>query len=341
MTTSPETVFITGATGLVGSHVARRYLAAGAAVSALRRPSADVSLLADVADQITWYEGDITDIPSLEKAIMRQGGSLGLDVIHAAAVVSFSPKDRDRMEKINVEGTANVVNVCLKAGVRKLGYISSVAALGRPSRKGIHLGQSVVLTEDQKWEDSPTLSFYAKTKYRAELEVWRGIAEGLNAVLVNPSVILGVGDWTKSSAQLVKYVYDERPFYTDGDLNYVDVLDVTEALFTLMQSDITAERFILNAGTLPYKVFFEQLAHSLHKRPPGVRVPPVFTKLLWPLEALRTWVTGGNPLITRETAQSASGHYHYMGTKIEQTAGFHYRPLAQTLARLASAYAPA
>ena len=147
----------------------------------------------------------------------------GIDVIHAAAIVSFIPKDRDRMEQINVEGTANVVNVCLKAGVRKLGYVSSVAAVGRPAGKGGKATERVLIGEDQKWEDSPNNSAYATTKYRAELDVWRGIAEGLNAVMVNPSVVLGAGDWNRSSLQLIKYVGDERPFYPAGLVNYVDV----------------------------------------------------------------------------------------------------------------------
>ena len=142
-------------------------------------------MLTDMADKITWYEGDILDIPALETAI-QAGCALGAtDVIHAAAVVSFVPKDRDQMERVNVEGTANVVNVCLKAGVRKLGYVSSVAALGRPVTNKAKTGEPVIINETEKWQDSPNNSAYAKSKYRAELEVWRGMAEGLNAVMVS------------------------------------------------------------------------------------------------------------------------------------------------------------
>lgn len=326
------TTFITGATGFIGSHIARRYLAAGHQVEALKRSNAGPGMLADVADQITWHEGDILDIPSLEAAIKP-----GIDVIHAAAIVSFTPKDRERMEKINVEGTANVVNVCLQVGVRKLGYLSSVAALGRPATKGPKTNEPAVIDENQKWEDSPNNSAYAKTKYRAELEVWRGVAEGLNAVMVNPSVVLGTGDWTRSSLQLIKYVYDEKRFYPEGVVNYVDVLDVAEALYQLMESNISSERYILNAGTIPYKALLEQLATTLGKRPPTVRVPPTLTRVLWPLEAVRSWLTGKAPLITRETARSASSRYQYDGRQIEQTIGLQYRPLNETLRRVADA----
>ncbi len=287
-------------------------------------------MLTDVADQIVWVEGDVLDIPALETAIAP-----GVDVIHAAAIVSFVPKDRYLMDQINVEGTANVVNVCLKAGVRKLGYVSSVAALGRPTAKGTKPGEAVVVNETQKWEESPNNSAYAKSKYRAELEVWRGVAEGLNAVMVCPSIVLGVGDWSRSSLQLVNYVNNERPFYPAGLVNYVDVLDVVESLFWLMQAEVTAQRYILNAGTIPYRSLLEQLADVLGKRPPTLRIAPVLTQWLWPLEAVRAWVTGKPPLITRETARSASLSYRYEGQKIEQVAGFQYRPLNQTLQRIA------
>ncbi len=301
-------------------------------MSVLYRPQNGYGLLADVADQIIWQEGDVLDIPSLEAAILPN-----IDVIHAAAIVSFTPKDRDRMEQINVEGTANIVNVCLKAGVRKLGYVSSVAAIGRPVAKGGKPGEPVVVDEDQKWEESPNNSTYAKTKYLAELEVWRAVAEGLNAVMVNPSVVLGVGDWSRSSLQLIKYVQDEKPFYPAGLVNYVDVLDVTDALVRLMQSEITAQRFILNGGTIPYRSLLEQIAVVLGKRPPTMRVPPVLTQLLWPLEAVRSWLTGKAPLITRETARSASALYRYDGRKIEQVLRFQYRSLNETLQRVADA----
>ncbi len=333
-----KTVFITGATGFVGSHIARRYLAAGHRVEALTRAKGNAGLLADVSDQITWHEGDIMDIPSLEVAIEVGRDPGKLDVIHAAAVVSFSPKDHERMGHINAEGTANVVNVCLKAGVRKLGYVSSVAALGRPVNK-TNTREPIRLDESQKWEDSPNNSEYAKSKYRAELEVWRGVAEGLSAVIVNPSLVLGEGDWTRSSVQLFKYVHDEKPFYPAGLANYVDVLDVAESLFRLMEADsITNERFILNAGTIPYKELLEQMAAALHKRPPRMRMPPALTQLLWPLEALRAWLTGSIPLITRETARSSSSRYAFEGRKITETIDFQYHPLSETLSRSARAF---
>jgi len=344
ITSSPiNAVLITGATGLVGSHIARQYLSAGWAVSVLHRPQNGYGLLADVADRITWHEGDVLDIPSLEMAVRvgQQGGLL--DVIHAAAMVSFSPGERHRMHRVNIEGTANMVNVCLNAGVRKLGYVSSVAALGRPAVKsGVKSGQPVDIDEGQKWEESPYNSAYAKSKYQAELEVWRGGAEGLDAVIVCPSLVFGVGNWSRSSLQLVKYVQDERPFYPAGTANYVDALDVAESLYWLMEQDTrewpaSARRYVLNAGTIPYRDLLSAIASVLGKRPPAIRMAPGLTRLLWPLEAIRARLLGSVPLITRETARSASSSYQYDGRKIGQLAGFQYRSLAETLTRIAGA----
>ncbi|MFC5411046.1 SDR family NAD(P)-dependent oxidoreductase [Larkinella bovis] len=328
----PDITLITGANGLIGSHIVRRYLEAGRNVAALRRTGSDLSLLNDLNDQIIWFEGDILDIPALEDAIqtLQTGGTV--DVVHVAAIVSYLPKDRSRMEKVNVEGTANVVNVCLAKGVRKLGYVSSVAAVGRPTGKS-ETGPTVI-DEEQRWEESPQNSFYGQTKYRAELEVWRGVAEGLDTVLVNPSLVLGEGDWTRSSTQLFKYAYDEKPFYPAGIVNLVDVRDVADAVFQLMQSEITAQRFILTAASMPYKEFLDKMADAFGRRRTRFRVPPTLTRLLWPLEAVRSWLTGKAPLITRETARSASGSYRYDGRKIENTLSFQYRNIDETIQRI-------
>lgn len=332
MTSSlPNSTLVTGATGLIGSHVVRYLLSLGRPVSALYRAQNGYGLLTDIADQLTWLDGDVLDIPSLEMAITP-----GCDVIHCAAIVSFVPKDRARMEQVNVEGTANIVNVCLMAGIRKLAYLSSVASLGRPESKSNVPGQPVLLTEEQKWEESPMNSAYAKTKYRAELEVWRGSAEGLPVVMVNPSVVLGEGDWTRSSTQLIKYVHDENRFYTEGDINYVDVLDVAEAIVKLLYSDVTDQRFILNAGAMPYQDFLSQLAQALGKRPPSIRVPPALAKVMASVEAIRSFITGTSPLITQETARGASHRYYYPGERITQSIDFQYRPLNVTLTRIAS-----
>ena len=322
-------ILVTGATGLVGGAIAKQLLAKGHHVLALCRrlpPQPRVTL-----DQgmIEWVEGDLLDIVRLQQLI-----SDGVQqVVHAAALVSFIPRDRPEMMTVNVEGTANVVNVCLAVGVQKLCHISSVAALGRPAPKK---GEPIEgrITEAQRWEESPLNSAYAKSKYMAELEVWRGIAEGLPAVILNPSVVLGEGDWSRSSTQLFKYVYSQKPFYTDGWVNYVDVQDVAEIALKLLDSEIHSERFILNAGTVPYRALFEQMAHFFDKKPPAWRLSGPVVAVLWRIEALRSVLLGSRPLITRETALSASHHFTYPSDKLLQAFDIRYRTLDETLARV-------
>lgn len=322
-------ILITGATGLVGSAVARRCLRENHQVSALFRSGSDRSLLTDVEGGMEWVEGDILDISSLEKALESVDF-----VIHTAAVVSFVPRDRDMMYKVNREGTANVVNACLKAGIKKLCHVSSIAAIGRPDPRKVVPGQNTVLDESQRWEESPENSEYAKSKYLAELEVWRGIAEGLNAVIVNPTLVLGEGDWTKSSTQIFRYVYQQKPFYTTGMANYVDVVDVAEIVYQLLLSDISAERFLLNAGSISYKDLFNAIADKMKKRRPSFRVGSGLAAVIWRIEAVRTWLMGTKPLITKETAQSGARRISYDNSKIKNALRFNFQPLDGTLSRV-------
>lgn len=322
-------ILITGATGLVGSAVARLFLKENHTVLALFRPGSDRSLLSGVEDKIEWVEGDVLDIGSLEKAIDD------IDfVIHTAAVVSFVPRDRKMMYKVNMEGTANVVNVCLTNKVKKFCHVSSIAALGRPDSRKITSGEDVIIDEEQRWEDSPENSEYAKSKHLAELEVWRGIAEGLNAVIVNPTLILGEGDWAKSSTQIFRYVHSEKPFYTEGIANYVDVLDVAKVVYKLVFSDISGERFLLNAGSISYKSLFFNIADSMGKKRPSFKVGSGLAAVIWRVEAVRTWLMGTKPLITKETAQSSARRFRYNSDKIQKAIGFEFQPIEKTIARV-------
>ncbi|MEO6282624.1 MAG: NAD-dependent epimerase/dehydratase family protein [Dyadobacter sp.] len=322
-------VLITGATGLVGSAVAKKFISENHEVFTLFRTGSDRSLLNGITDRVQWVEGDILDLSLLEKAID------GMDVvIHTAAVVSFVPRDRKMMYKVNVEGTANVVNVCLKHKTVKLCHVSSIAAIGRPDSRKVLPGQDTVLDESQRWEDSPENSEYAKTKHLAELEVWRGVAEGLNAVIVNPTLILGEGDWTKSSTQIFHYVYREKPFYTEGLANYVDVLDVAEIVSRLVHSDISGERYLLNAGSISYHNLFNAIADAMHKKRPHFKVKPWVAGIIWRVEAVRTFLLGTKPLITRETAQSAARRIRYDNAKIKNALGFNFQPVEKTVTRV-------
>lgn len=321
-------ILVTGANGLVGSAVVKRFVTEKHDVKALCRSKADLSLLDEVKDRIELVEGDILDVPGLQKAL--QNVDL---VIHTAAVVSFNPKERSKMYHANVQGTANVVNTCLESGVKRLLFISSIAALGRPANAKISKGL-ISINEEQKWEESPLNSHYAKSKYLAECEVWRGQAEGLSVAIVNPSVILGEGDWSRSSTQLFKYVHDENKFYTLGTLNYVDIEDLTEVIYQLIEQNISGERFVVNAGTITYKDFFDKVATAFGKKPPKMLIKPWMTEILWRIEALRSKLSGSSPLITKETSKSARTHFQYVNTKVKQELGISFTPIDETIERV-------
>ena len=310
------TVFVTGGSGLIGSFLIPALLGKGYTVKASYR--GHVPQIAG-KEQVLWLEGDILDPIFLREALEDTEY-----VFHCAGLVSYAPQDKELLKHVNIEGTANVVDACLDHGSIKLCHVSSIAAIGKP--KGVS-----VLTEDNKWDAAEYHSAYASSKYLGELEVWRGVSEGLDAVIVNPSVILGPADWHRSSTQLFKYVYNEKPFYTEGGANFVDVRDVVEAMMRLTFSDITGERYILSAEELSYKEFFRAVAACFGKKAPGVKVPPALTEIVWRLERVRTWFTGGRPLITKETARITGRHHLFSNEKVRKATGMGFRPIKDSL----------
>ncbi|HEY4205502.1 MAG TPA: SDR family NAD(P)-dependent oxidoreductase, partial [Puia sp.] len=237
-TSSPEngrTVLVTGGTGFLGTYILRQLIEKGYSVRAIRRDHRRHSFIPpSVLSGIEWVQCDLLDPLGLEEAMT------GVDaVIHAAALVSFEDADRQELFRTNVEGTANVVNMALEQGVRRFVHVSSVAALGRTNK-----GETV--NEEKKWDNNKGQTNYAISKFYGELEVWRAIGEGLPAVIVNPSTILGVGDWNQSSCAIFKSIYNEFPWYSNGINGFVDVGDVAGAVIRLMEADISGQRFILN-----------------------------------------------------------------------------------------------
>ena len=265
MDNQSKSILITGATGFVGSYLARFLVKNGYNnIVCLRRKTSRMDLVAEVVDKVTWVEGDVLDAPFLEN-ILR--GYKIQHIYHCAAVVSFDPRDREEMYKINVEGTENIVNVALEVGIEKLVYTSSIAAIGRVEREPW-------VRESNKWQRSPLNSHYAISKYQAEQEVWRGIAEGLTAAMVNPTVILGSQYWEQGTGRLFDQVWQGLRFYTEGATGYVDVRDVVVFMVKLMESPIENQRFVLNGENMTYKTMFEKIADIFHKKRPSIAVTP-------------------------------------------------------------------
>ncbi|HYG19190.1 MAG TPA: NAD-dependent epimerase/dehydratase family protein [Ohtaekwangia sp.] len=312
-------IAVTGANGLLGSYIIRKLIEEERPFVALKRQGSDTALLADVESHVTWCDADVMDPVALEDALAGV-----THVVHAAAIVSFNPGRARQVMAINVTGTRNIVNACLEKGISRLAHISSVAALGRQK------GQTFI-DETNKWIDSPHHSTYAESKYLAELEVARGQEEGLSTVIINPSVILAPADWNKSSAQLFKYVWDQKPFYMDGYMNYVDVRDAAAITLQLLDTAVTGERFIASAGKISFYDFFSQVAYFFDKKAPGIKPPKSLLNLVARLEALRTRFTVSEPLITRETVRLAGTEFLYNNQKVRKVLDFEFQPIDRTL----------
>lgn len=313
-------ILVTGATGLVGQHLLKALVASGKPVRAIYRKTKPELALPGMVD---WVKGDILDVLSLEEAMQ------GIDqVYHCAAIVSFSPDTRRQLHLTNIQGTANVVNAALQAGVQKLLFVSSVAALGR-------IREHTAIDESMHWTPETSNSEYGKTKYLAEMEVWRGIGEGLNAVIVNPVIILGAGDWDNGSSAIFKSAFNEFPWYTDGVSGFVDVADVVNAMVRLMNSDISAQRFILSGANLPYREIFTKAALAFGKKPPHKKVTPFLAAIVWRIEALKSRFTGKRPLLTKETAHTAQAKVHFNNTKLlKALPDFSYHGIDETITRV-------
>jgi nucleoside-diphosphate-sugar epimerase len=316
---STKNIFITGATGLLGSQLLKELLDQNVKIKALYRTKIPFT-----HTNVEWIQGDLFDTILLEETLA------GVDeVYHCAAKVSFNPKNKKELFKTNIEGTANIVNACLNANAKKLLHVSSVSALGR-------IRENTVITETMQWSEEANNSVYGESKYLGEMEVWRGIAEGLPAVIINPTIILGAADWNNGSAEIFKTVYKEFPYYTEGVTGFVDVRDVVKAMIALMKSDIVSERFIISAENSSYKALFDMIAEAFNKKPPSKSVSPSLAGFIWRAEAVRSFFTGKAPFINKETAQAALAKVYFDNSKLlNALPDFSYASLKSSVARIA------
>jgi len=314
-------VFITGGTGFVGSYIVKALIEKGYAVRAMRRSARLPFYIPEkIFSQVEWIDGDILDVVAIEDAME------GIDtVIHSAAIVSFVKKDRKQMYKVNVEGTANMVNIAIEKNIKRFVYISSVAALGRTAHGG-HVN------EDKKWEESKMNTHYAKSKYRAELEVWRAAGEGLNTVILNPSTVLGYGDWNIGSSAIFRNVYKEFKWYSPGINGFVDVQDLANATVLLMESGLINERYVVNGDNWPFRKLMDVMSHHFGKKKPERQTTPFLMSIAWRMEKLKSLFTHERPLLTRESARVAHSKTYFENDKIlKALPGFSFTPLEESI----------
>lgn len=310
-------ILITGITGLLGSYLAREFVGK-AEIHGFKRKGASGRLLAGIEDQIHWHEGDLFDFEALESAV------LGKDlVIHAAGMVSFDQRDEQKLYQVNTVGTTNLVNAMLSAGSSRLVYVSSVAAIGRSPELS-------VIDENHKWGESPFNTGYATSKYFAEVEAWRGEQEGLELIVVNPSVLLGKMSDDRSSTAIYSYVLDQNRYFPAGDVNYLDVRDAAKMIRLLVEKNAWGERFILNSESISYQLFFKKMAEVFGKKAPSKKAKPWMITLAVSFnQVLRALRLTHNPL-SKQVAMIAQQKIFFDNAKILSKLDFEFTPLEKT-----------
>jgi nucleoside-diphosphate-sugar epimerase len=327
-------IFLTGGTGMLGAHLLFDLTNSGEKVRALKRKNSDLlpvkkifSWYSDNSEQlfrqIEWREGDM-----LDKSSLREGMEGADAVIHAAARLSFDPRDRVAMLHENAEGTRYLVDLAIELGIPKFCHVSSVAALGDAD-------SGLPVNEEFSWKNDRQRSAYAESKFQSEMEVWRGVQEGLSCVIVNPSVILGPGNWESGSPRFFKTVQDGLRFYPPGGTGFVDVRDVSGIILALVKSGdwdtIQNNRYVVSAENLSYHDLFGMIAKALHKPAPTIRASRFLLQAGWMASRVASFLTGSKPALTRDTARSSARVTAYDGSKITNLLNFSYTPVNQAI----------
>ena len=327
-------VLVTGGTGLVGAHLLLHLIENDENVRAIYRNVATIKKTKSLFslykkevlfEKIEWVKADIIDVPSLEKAFEN------IDyVYHCAALISFNPKEEDLIRKINIEGTANIVNFCLAKSIKKLCFVSSIAALGDLKEN------EKIITEETEWNPEKPHSDYAISKYGAEMEIWRGQQEGLNAVIVNPGIIIGPSFQDQGSGKLFKNVQSGLPFYTKGSTGFVAVTDVAKIMFKLMKNETKNERYTLIAENIVFRDFFNSITKASKIKKPSIYLSPFIMGVLWRLDWLFSTIFRQKRHLDRATAIASYSKNLYSNEKIKKALEFDFLEIHQYIKEIST-----
>lgn len=321
----------------MGSHLLYHLLLKNDSVCAIHQKSSNLIAVKNVFEfyttdfenffqRIQWIEAALDDVPALEKAFENVN-----QVFHCAALVSFQSSDYQKMRRVNIEGTTNIVNLCISTKVDKLCFVSSVAAIENGN-------EGEVMDESDKWNNATDKSGYAITKYGAEMEVWRASQEGIPIVIVNPGVILGSGFWYKGSGRMFTNVDKGLRFYTNGTTGFVGVKDVVSIMIELMNSDIKNERFVVISENLSFRNILFLIADALKRERPKIRISKFMSECIWRMEFLRSKILGSRPMLTKRTARSALSNHPYTAEKIKTELRYEFTPIKECIKNVADDY---
>lgn len=331
-------ILVTGATGLLGSHLLYELLKSGKQLTAIRRSAKNMPDVLKVfsyytdkpeelIEQVRWVNADMLNYNDILEHME------GIDeVYHCAALVSFDPGMRIKMIRGNTEGTANIINAALEQKIRKLIHVSSTAALGQSSEGSLS-------DESMIWSESKSNTGYSISKFKSEMEVWRGIHEGLNAVIVNPSIILGPGFWQHGSSSIFTKIHHGMKFYSYGKTGYVSVWDVVNSMILLMESDISGERYLVSTENLTYKDLFDKVADEFNKARPHIEGTVFMAELAWRLDWIKSKLLGmGEHTFSKERVRSARKVVEYDNSKIKAALNFEFEAIDSVIKKVATYY---
>ncbi|UIR55576.1 NAD-dependent epimerase/dehydratase family protein [Sphingobacterium sp. SRCM116780] len=319
-------ILITGGTGFLGATLIKQLIDLGIDVVALKRSNSTIPQQLLSSSLIQWIDADICDYFELAEAFINI-----TEVYHCAAVVSYQKRDAVNMKKVNVEGTSHIVNLCLEHKAR-LVHVSSVAALGSSKTQ-------TPVNEKDYWEYHPTTSNYAVSKYESEMEVWRGIAEGLDAVIVNPSVIIGASAGSNGSGAIFSLVNKGLKYYPTGTVGVVDVEDVATIMRSLMENKaISGERFVINNVNLSNKDLLEKASAIMGRTAPKIAVSPTLLNIASTIATFVASIKNEKSTLTKDSARASSEKLAYSAEKLQEILPFNYKPLDRTLEEISILY---
>lgn len=329
-------ILITGTTGLVGTHLLAKLVEntnpkqIRALFRTMQKKEFCIATInriygnktAELTKQVDWVVADINAIPELEKSFRDVDF-----VYHCAGLISNNPSERKLLRKINIEGTANVVNLAIEYRVKKLCHVSSIATLGRKK------GEKSYIDEETYRENLNNSSYYSIAKYGGEMEVWRATQEGLDVVIVNPGVIIGEGFYTSGSGEIFKQVKNKFPFQIKKTTGFVGVVDVVNIMLICMNSQIKNERFIVVENNYVFNDIVKQIANQLEIKPPRFKLQQWMLYLYWLFEIVASRISNYKRKLSLDLIPTLLENNAYSNQKISEKLGYTFTPMSEVISK--------